>query len=74
VLLQRSDLSSELLQVAVDPRQFGPRAPLPMVPIVVGAVHWLLDLAPQEPEPGIAVNEADSVPSVSRGLQRGGKA
>ena len=61
LLLQRSDLSSELLQVAVDPRQLGPRAPLAMVPIVVGAVHELLDLAPQEPQPGIAVDDADSV-------------
>ena len=32
-----------------------------MVPIVVGAVHELLDLAPQEPQPGIAVDDADSV-------------
>lgn len=61
VLFQRSKLRSELLQVAVDPRRLGPRAPLPMVAIVVGAVHQLLDLAPQEPNPGIAVNDANSV-------------
>jgi hypothetical protein len=32
-----------------------------MIPIVVGAVHKLLDFAPQEPQPGITLNDADSV-------------
>src|SRR5665213_2051697 len=32
-----------------------------MVPIAVGAVHERLDLAPQEPQPGIAVDDTDSI-------------
>jgi hypothetical protein len=61
VLFQRIDLSPEFLQFAVEPRHLGPLASLPMVPIVVGAVDELLELAPQEPQPGIAMNDADSV-------------
>ena len=61
VLLQRSDLGSELLQVAVDPRQLGSRPPLPMVPIAIGLCMSSSRLAPQEPRPGIAVDDADSV-------------
>ena len=53
-LFQGRDLSSELLRSRSTRRQFRPGAPLQMVPIVVGVVHELLDLAPQEPQPGIA--------------------
>jgi hypothetical protein len=61
VLFEHCDLGSELLQFTVDPRQLGPGAPLPMVAIVVSGLHKLLELAPQKPQPGVAVNDADSV-------------
>ena len=39
MLLERSDLSSESLQVALDPYELGLCAPTPMVAIVVSGLH-----------------------------------
>jgi hypothetical protein len=38
-----------------------------MIPILVAAVHKILDLAPQEHQPGIAVNNADLILGVDGG-------
>lgn len=66
VLLKRADRSPEPLQLALDPCELGHRSPMPMVAIVVGALHERLKLAPEEPQPWIPVNDTDSILELTR--------
>ncbi len=61
MLLERSDLSPAALQVALYPCQLGLRSPIPMVAIVVGALHKRLKLAPQESQPWVPVYATYSI-------------
>ena len=61
MLLERSDLSPEALQVTLDLHELGLRSAMAMVTIVVGALHERLQLAPEEPQPWIPVNDTDSI-------------
>ena len=59
--LERSDLSPEPLQVTLDLHELGLRSAMAMVTIVVGALHERLQLAPEEPQPWIPLNDTDSI-------------
>jgi hypothetical protein len=61
LLFQHRHLTPEVLQLTVDASQSGSGSPFPVVLVVIGAVHELVDLAPQEPEPGVPMDHADAV-------------
>lgn len=66
LLLQRSDLGSEVLQLPVDTCKLGLRSPAPMVAIVVRGLHEPLNFMPQEPQPWVPVNDPDPVLELTR--------
>src|SRR5581483_11535388 len=65
-LLERGELSPELLQFAVDARQLGPRLPFPQVSLAMLDADESLDLAAEQPQPRVPVHLGPPVLKLAR--------
>src|SRR6266496_4657102 len=65
-LLERGDLSPELFKLPVDARQFGPRLPLPEVPLTTSGADQFLDLTAEQPQPRVPVHRSRTVLQLAR--------
>ena len=50
------ELDPELFQLAVDPLQLGPRLPFPQITLTMPGADEILDLAAEQPQPGVPVD------------------
>ena len=55
------ELSTQLFQLAVDPRQLGPRLLFPQVALAMQAPGEILDLGAEQPQPRVPVHRGGPV-------------
>ena len=59
--LESGDLGMQLFQLAVDPRQLGPRLLFPQVALAMQGPGEILDLAAEQPQPRVPVHRGGLV-------------
>src|SRR6266568_1338541 len=64
--LEGGELSPEALQLAVDPRQLGPRLLFPQAALTVQGPGEILDLAAEQPQPRVPVHRRGPVLQLAR--------
>jgi hypothetical protein len=64
--LEGGELSPELLQLAVNPCQFGPCLLFPQVPLTVQGLGEIFDLAAEQPQPRVPVHRGGPVLKLAR--------
>src|SRR5580693_5615193 len=64
--LKRRELGPELLQLAVDPLQLGPRLPFPEVSLTTPCADEILDLTAEQPQPRVPVHRGGPVLQLAR--------
>ena len=60
------ELSTQLFQLAVDPRQLGPRLLFPQVALAMQGPGEILDLAAEQPQPRVPVHRGGPVLQLAR--------